>query len=279
MKGLTRILALLLVFMMLASTFVSCGRQGSDDDDDSVISQRNRDDDRDEDENEDEDSPTPEATPEETPEATPAVTDEPTPEATPEPTAAAGSTVSVDEALGVIEDSTYTNAYFDFTIELPEDWYKASREEFNSLLNMTASYLSDQSGMSVDLAVAQLLPLFFASEGNPFDGGEGSSIVCLAQNIKDYAALIPDLTTFMNVSLQGFSSQGIEGSFGEVELITLGGQEFAKTIGSTKQMGMTVYQGMYVTFCNDYAINFTITSLDEAGLPQVEAIMNTISFK
>jgi cytoskeletal protein RodZ len=113
MKGLTRILALLLVFMMLASTFVSCGRQGSDDDDDSVISQRNRDDDRDEDENEDEDSPTPEATPEETPEATPAVTDEPTPEATPEPTAAAGSTVSVDEALGVIEDSTYTIAYFD----------------------------------------------------------------------------------------------------------------------------------------------------------------------
>lgn len=292
MKGLTRILVLLLVFMMLASTFVSCGRRGSnDDEDDSVISQRDRNRDRDEDEDEDDERTTPRATPEMTPEATPKPTPEETPEETPEatpmltpeatpaPTPSAGSNVSVDDALGVIEGSTYTNAYFGFTIELPESWYKASREELSMIMNMTASYISDQSGQSLDLAVAQLLPLFYSADGNPFTGGGGSNIVCLGQNIKDIIAFIPDLSTLMQVNLQGLTMQGIESSFSDVEMVNLGGQDFAKVMGYTKQMGITVYQGMYVTMINDYMLNFTIAGYSEEELLQVDEIMYTISFR
>lgn len=260
MKRYTKVLAIFLAIIMLAAAFASCGRAADDskEDGNSVVQTE---------------SPTPEATPEATP--------EPTPAATPEATESAeGTEVSAEEALGVVEGTKYTNDYFGFSIEMPSDWYMASKEELATIMNMTASYLKENSGASVDVAMQQILPLFFTASRNPFaDPGQSSSIVCLGQNMKDYAALVTDVRAFLNLSIQGVKAQGLDATFGEIETYTVNGQEVGKISYTSNQGGVSLTQVLYATLKNDFAIVFTATGFDEESTKQIDDVMKTLSFK
>ena len=277
MKSIKKILSIFLVVILMATSFAACGRrvdESASNSNEKVTSTP---------------SDEPSSTPDEvtaTPEASvpPVVeTTAPTPEAT-DTQAATGTGETQADAnavLGLVEGSKYTNDYFGFSVDLPGDWYVASREELAQIMQITTDYLSSNSDTTIDLTQQNIVPLVFASSENPFTTTSTSNpnIVCLAENISQVKSMIPDVTSFLNLAMQQVGSQGVTMSFGDVETLTIDGQEVGKVSGTTVQNEMEIRQTMYVFLKGDYVIDFTLSSFTDDETAMLEDAMSTLSFK
>lgn len=246
MKSIKKILAIVLVVILMATTFAACGNKTADA------------------------TPTPTATPSAT--ATPA----------PSPTE---NKVEIGKALGSLDGSHYTNEYFGFSIDLPKDWYIASREDLASLMSLTADYLkSGADSEQIDLAMQQVIPMFLASTTNPLTADAATqtpspSIFCIAPNMAAYKSMITDTTSYLNIMIQSVKAQGLDMQFGEIELLTIDGQEMGKVTGTLTQGEIKLTQTLYAMLKGDYAVNFTLSGYSAEDTVILENAMKTLSFK
>lgn len=281
MKSVKKVLALVIVFILMAASFAACGRMSGDAD-------RNAD---------EEVTATPTGEPDQTPEATPEATDEASPEPTETPEAtqeetpapspestgeaqsgADGTKVNSDEVLGSVNGNTYTNEYFGFSIEIPDGWFVASQEQMAQIFQLTSDYLKNSS--DIDLMQQKLIPLLFTASGDPFTNaaGSGPSINIIAENISATKSLIPDAQTYLNVAQVSMKQQvqGMEITFGDIETLTIDGQDVAKVaMTTTPAEGSETKQTMYAVLKGDYVLVFTASFESE----ELDNAMNTLSFK
>ena len=281
MKSIKKVLAIVLVVILMATAFAGCGKKDEPEDLPEATTGATT---------EETATPEPEETPSNTPEGTaePAIeTSEPVPENTEEPvvepsesTPETGRQASTDEVLGTIEGDTYTNQYFGFSLTIPEGWYIASREELALLLAAAADILSgDTEGETIDLESQQIIPLFFTASVDPFNQtGTNAYMVCLAQNIAEYASLIKDARSLMNIQVQGIKAQGMDMTFDDVEVIDIDGQEVARVSGVQIFAGMEIRQTMYAFMKDGFAVVFTLLSFTDEEARLLADMMNSLSF-
>jgi len=275
MKSIKKVLAIVLVVILMATAFAGCGKKDEPEDLPEATTGATT---------EETATPEPEETPSNTPEGTaePAIeTSEPVPENTEEPvvepsesTPETGRQASTDEVLGTIEGDTYTNQYFGFSLTIPEGWYIASREELALLLAAAADILSgDTEGETIDLESQQIIPLFFFNQT-----GTNAKMVCLAQNIAEYASLIKDARSFMNIQIQGIKAQGMDMTFDDVEVIDIDGQEIASVSGVQTFAGIEIRQTMYAFMKDGFAVVFTLSSFTDEEARLLADMMSSLSF-
>jgi|GEM_PF-672726 len=234
---------------------------------------------------------TPPATPEaskkpavETPEPTPAGSEEPSPEPPKpsegsEPGSGKAGEADPGNIYGTVEGNTYVNKHFGFSLPIPEGWYIASREEFAQMLSVFAGYLGSGEGETVDLEAEQIIPLLFASV-YPLDYSDGTNpyISIMARNISKYA-FVKDARIFLNLQAQVLKSQDMGFSFGDVEAVSIGGQELARIKGVQDFLGVSINQDIYAFLKDEFVVLFTLSSFngDEARL--LEDVMKGVTFR
>lgn len=289
MKSIKRVFAIFLVIMLMATAFAGCGKTEQPQDTPDVTTTGNTD---------ETSTPEPEETPTSTPTSTPTNTptntpEEPSKEPSEEPsvkpeepaTETPGATsepaqtgeVEADLVLGTVEGNTYTNGYFGFTLPIPEGWFVATREQLAQLLNAALDYLENDSGAgTIDLETLQIVPLIIIAEQDL--SSSNSNLACTAQNISQFGGLIKDLQTYMNVAVQGLKTQGIELS-GDIEYLSIDGQEIARVSGKQNMAGVTFNQTIYVFMKNGFIVMFTLGSTTDEGMQKLENIMSGVSFK
>ncbi len=261
MKKTKKVLAIFLSVLLLTASFAACGQRAVNDD---------------------EDQSTPKATSTSTPEPTPEATPEATPVATPEATPEASNEVDADKAIGVIDGNLYTNELFKFTAEFPADWNIADREQLLEINRLGADYIKESSGNSaaIDMAMAQIIPLFFVSQ-HPLDytSGTNANINALAQNLGVSKSLIKGPKNYLELVPQSMEAQGLDYKMGEITELKIGGRDFGKVDGVLTVQGMEITQTMYVTMVDDYVMTFSLTYFSDDEKTQLEDIVNTFSFK
>lgn len=294
MKHAKQTLAIFLVVMLMAAAFTGCGKMEEPEETPGTTSSASP--------NvsssaspitspiEETTSAEPEKTPETTSSAKPAGE---TPSARPEETPAATSgkptsknsnahEVDADQLFGNIEGNKYTNEFFGFSISLPEGWYVTSREELAQIVASTTDYLSSEAeGATLDLDEQQILPLFLSASENPFSAsGANPNIVCLAQNLNQYAGLLSNLDakSFLGLNVKALEAQGIE-AVGEVETLSLGGRELARVSAVQSANGMELHQTIYAFMKEGFAVVFTLSSFTDDEAQLLADTMNSISFK
>lgn len=82
----------------------------------------------------------------------------------------------------------------------------------------------------------------------------------------------------MNVAVQGLKTQGIELS-GDIEYLSIDGQEIARVSGKQNMAGVTFNQTIYVFMKNGFIVMFTLGSTTDEGMQKLENIMSGVSFK
>lgn len=292
MSSIKKILAIAIAIILIVASFAACGRKeeetsGSDDE---ISSKADPSEEPEDEKPSEKPSKKPSEEPSEKPSEEPA--EEPTPKPTPTPQetmapadptpgAADETQADADAVLGSVKNGKYANEYFGFSVMVPDGWYVATREEFAQILSITADYLNSSGDATIDLTQQQMIPLFFAALENPFTSTSGSNphIVCLGQNIGPIANLIPDVATFINMSMQQIIAQGINMEFGEVETLMVDGQEVGKVTGVYNLQGTGIRQTMYVFIRNDYVVNFTLSSFSDQDAALMDQVMNSIRFK
>ncbi len=292
MKKKSRLLAILLGVLLLTTSFASCGQRAVNDDDQSTPEATSTSTPERTPEASPEATPeatpkaTPETTPETTPEATPEATLEATPEsipeATPKATPEASDEVDTDKAFGVIDGNLYTNELFKFTVMFPDDWHTANREQLLNINQLGADLIKESGGnnSAIDLAMTQIIPLFFVSQ-HPLDyiGGTNANMNALAQNLGISKSLINGPKHYLKLVPQSMKAQGLDYAMGEIAELKIGGLDFGKVDAVLTFQGAEITQTMYVTLVDDYAITFTLTYFSDEERKQLEDIINTFSFK
>lgn len=306
MKNLRSILAIIVSLMFLVASFTACGRsvedhrdekeyaqeaektdtQGEESEvDDGDAKESDVSDNAEQDSGEDVEADIPETTPDATPEATPEAAPEVTPEAAPEASSGnseeTASDVGADEALGIFNGSTYTNDFFKFNMKFPDEWTILNREQLLFVFSIGAEFYKQNNSESdvIDIAMAQVIPLFMVS-GNPLSNtGMNFNINGVANNLGIASELVKSPADYITYSTAFMKSQGMEATTGEISTITIADHEFAKTdvilaIGNEKNT-----QTMYVTLSGDHAIVFTLTYYSEDEKKQLEDVIRTIEFK
>lgn len=280
MKSVTKLLAVFLVIILVVAAFAGCGKKNEPEDTpedktSAAIKETPSPEPKDTPTNTPEDTETPGT---ETPEPIPPEdTAEPVSE-TPSPTPETAEGTNADQVLGTVKGNTYTNSFFGFSLTMPEGWYIASREEMAQIF---AAYLdSGAEGADIDLETAQILPLLFTATYDPFTyQGTNPNIVCLAQNISQYASMVKDARSLLNIQVQAVKAQGMDMTFGDIEVINIDGQEIARVHGVQNYEGIEIGQTVYSFMKEGFAVLFTLSSYTDEEAQQLNELMGSMTFR
>ncbi len=164
----------------------------------------------------------------------------------------------VDDAIdGKWEDNTYMNEYFDFKIELPNDWEKTSQENIKSD--------SDKDNLHWILKAK-------ASNGN--------NLNIQVQNLKDYGApaeTIAKMTVddFADLMIPQFESYG-DGVFSNVkkgEQETIGKNSYGTITVDATFSGVNLKQKLYILKNGDYFVTMTFTAISSDDLATITKML------
>jgi len=184
---------------------------------------------------------------------------------------------------GKVEDMRYSNSFFNFTMDLPSNWYIQPNEEKEHLMDMGKDLaFGDDENLkaAADASMinsAFLLNVFKYEVGSPVDFNPCVSLI--AENLKYTPGIKTgkDYLFHARKLLEQTQLQytHIDETFSPV---TIGDREFYSMGASVDILGMTITQVYYCVVINDFALNIIITYSNEIQKQELDQIISSISF-
>jgi hypothetical protein len=184
---------------------------------------------------------------------------------------------------GVLTDHVYTNAYFDFSIEIPEGWVIHSEEEREKLSDAGKENLRESNpemAAKIDSAeqdVLQLLSVFkfkvdaTSEQFNP-------SLIIMSERLPD------DLHDIKEQAYLGITKQQLQqtGLYQTYELqnmpVNIGGEDFALLRVSSKQRDV-VTQEFFARVVNErYALIVILSYINADQRKELHTLLENFSF-
>jgi len=189
-----------------------------------------------------------------------------------------------DFDYGKVENSTYKNSFFDFEIEIPEDWAVQSQEAMNSINEQGRDLIAgDDEKFKSQLKAsevnsANLLGVYQYELGSEVD--YNPSFLITAENISkaDMVANAKDYLLQARKLLQQSQLQ-----YDEIDeqptAVSIKGQKFYKMNASITLEGMTIRQIYYTAIMNDFAFNVIVSYINDEQRDQLMKVLDTMKFK
>lgn len=192
----------------------------------------------------------------------------------------AGDTDTI--TLGEWEGNTYTNAYFDLTIDIPEGWTILTQEEMREGLEDSKEWAEEfNEDLAEDIDLAEEQTLFFVHAlrypyGSPVDFNQNFQV--LAENIgllggltiksgEDYLLILKD--NLLNSGM-GFKVDK------DIYAQEIGGVSFYVLDSTLEYMDMAIEQKHYITLRKGYAFGFILSYSGAEQYADLEAILETV---
>jgi len=181
---------------------------------------------------------------------------------------------------GTISGDIYKNAFFGFSLEIPQGWKVADNAALRVLQQRNEKLLLEQPQLGRYSQNGEVdSPLLFMIEREPDKTGQHHRLVRIqctdVSNRPSQPAADDFLKSVAEASLR--SDPGMDYS-NTLEPVTLGGREFWKI--HFKQKSNVLWYGEHLaTIDKKHVLQVVLTSPDEAGLPGLEAILRTLHFE
>jgi len=185
--------------------------------------------------------------------------------------------------LGTQEGTKYTNEYFGLELKLPEGWTIASDEEKEAVFQTGQDVIAENNeelAEKLDLAAQRTLYLLLASKYPMTYEGPNPNIICIAENLGLLgSASVKTGKDYIDITKTGLEQTGVPYTFSDVTTVKLGGKDF-DTIEATLDAGEIILtQKYYAAVIDGYALVFINSYTNEDEVAEINAYMDSISFK
>jgi hypothetical protein len=186
-----------------------------------------------------------------------------------------------DFDYGKIEEGSYSNTYFNFSMDVPEDWHVQTSEEAKLLMEMGQELLAgDDENMKAilnasEINVANLIGFYKFELGTTLDFNP--NLFCIAENLQ-LATGIKNGGQYLD-QVKGFLEKGeLKYDFlsEDYEKKAIGDFTFYVMDAKLSVMGSEVSQRYYSTIVNGFALNFFLSYHSEESLAFMQKIMKSI---
>lgn len=187
-----------------------------------------------------------------------------------------------DFEIGIAENGTYTNNYFNFTFDYDTTWAVQSFEELQKLMDAGQELVAgDDEAYKNAIKASQVrtATLFgaFKYEVNAMEESN-PNILIIAENIKQFpGSLYGDDYLEKVRDMWGNSQMDIK-QIGTIRAAPIDGKEFYKMTGEITTLFGSARQDYYCIILKDFALVFALTYTNESELEILEEIVATMQF-
>ena len=185
---------------------------------------------------------------------------------------------------GTVENSVYSNTYFEFTMDVPDQWIVQSKEQNEQLMETGEKLIAgDDKSMKAalnasDVNVANLLTVFKYETGSPVDFNP--SYMFIAENVMKAPGVKTGSDYFFNArKILEQSQTPYKHIDEEYSTKNLGGKDFYVMNTEIEYMGISIYQAYYCRVDNGFALNLIISYSTDDEKDELEKIVESISFQ
>jgi hypothetical protein len=206
----------------------------------------------------------------------------PTPKQTlPSSTPKAASPETEGKALttGRFIGHRYTNEFFGITLDVPEDWYIASRDQIATKFGVgKESVGADDRQEESSLGLERQRNLY-CFDISMYPNDFTNDILLLCDNLEITSNYV-DAKTYARQSLDYMDASDIPHQISSIGMTDIDGREFATFDVSFDFGSRTVYQAIYCTVQGNYALSFIMTSdsSDDLAIALYHALINGVRF-
>lgn len=188
---------------------------------------------------------------------------------------------TIDDAS--IENSVYSNEFFGFTLQIPDNWYTQNKEARQMLMDAGSEALTGddknlKAAMDASKAKAgNLLSVFRHPLGTPV--AFNANLICIAEQIEQFPGIKTANDYFYHVRQLAQKGQ-MEITFADKSYPeTLGGIEFNILEDQISLGEMVIKQKHYVAIMKGYALDFIVTFETQEDLESLQQMLQTLSFQ
>lgn len=185
---------------------------------------------------------------------------------------------------GSIKDNKYTNSFFGFEMNIPEDWIVQSKEQTENLMKAGKEMVAgDDKNLKAVISAsevnsANLLTVFKHEIGAPIDYNPNFMVV--AENLKnapgvkngaDYLFQCRKLLEMSQVKYDTIDS--------EFKQMMINGQEFHVMNASMSFMNLNIKQQYISTVKEGFALSCIVSYTKENQKEELDEVINSIQFQ
>lgn len=185
---------------------------------------------------------------------------------------------------GNVENGTYSNEFFGFTMKVPSKWYLLTEDEQKELTDRGAERITERNTELKEtieaskVNTAQMISMF----KYPVDSmiAFNPSVLVIAENL----SMTPQIKTsgqYLDEAQKMVDKMqmGYEFPDGAYVKHDFGGEKFESMRASIDNLFMTVNQEYIVTIKNGFALIFIMSYSTEEEKSELYSVMKTIKFK
>ncbi|MBW7474719.1 DUF1795 domain-containing protein [Paenibacillus oenotherae] len=183
--------------------------------------------------------------------------------------------------LGKVENGTYTNDYFGFSLTVPQGWQVQDAETMNEISEMGKDAIAggdEDKKKDLDLAEKKTLNLLMFSKFEMGSVQLNPNFLSTAEKVSKLQG-INSSKDYLEILKKMLTDSQLPYTFGETSTVTIGGQEFETIDASLNTGEVTVSQKYYCAIIEGYALSFAATYMDDESKADMDNIVNTIKFK
>ena len=184
---------------------------------------------------------------------------------------------------GTVENNVYSNTYFKFKMDVPDQWFVQSKEQNEQLMEMGKKAIAgDDKSMKAalnasDVNVANLLTVFKYELGSAVD--YNPSYMFIAENVMKAPGVKTGSDYFFNArKIMKQSQTPYKHIDEEYSMKNIGGKDFYVMNTEIEYMGISIYQVYYSRVDNGFALNLIISYSTDDEKDELEKIVGSISF-
>ncbi len=193
-----------------------------------------------------------------------------------------GNTSQESFDYGKVENSVYSNAFFDLTMNVPEAWMVQSQEQTQLLHERGKDFVAGDDKRlkkAIDASTvntAYLLTVFKYEVGSAVD--YNPSYILMAENIK-YAPGIKSGKDYLIHSKKFMERNNVTYKYisDSIEQEFLNGFEFYKMETRIDYYGLIITQLYYSTIKNGFSLCVILSYTDEAQKAELEGVLNSLT--
>ena len=180
--------------------------------------------------------------------------------------------------LGEVNETSYKNTFFGFTLEFPNSWHRSDESEIEAKKRQGLDLLkTDREKVNrafEDSSKKEVIILAIGDQGIGSTRGTNLGVGVLKQpNSQATANQVAAATK--NFFLTNPKITQTE----DVKNVTINGTEFSTFVIRTEINGVSINQKILITMRKGYSITFVYSYLNSEGLQSLDKIMQTLNFE
>ena len=192
--------------------------------------------------------------------------------------------ISEEFDYGNLQEHTYSNDFFGFSLDIPPDWFIQNEEQIGKLMDIGREMVTgDDENMKAilkasEVNTATLLAVYQYEMGSPVD--YNPNLVMVAENLslapgvksgKDYLFHARKLLLQTQMPYTH-----VDTTFGERDF---GSQEFGVMHATLSLMGMEIGQTYYCTVKNGFSLSLIVSWLGEEQKEAIDKVLSSLTFE